>query len=65
MVASSNEVVVTGEGAVEPPVMLARTVLLLTTGNCDGTIVPEISVKAGCVAPGTPEVEIVLIHFEV
>lgn len=48
-----------------PPEMLARIWLLPIDGNCEGDTEPEISVKFGCVALGTPDVDIVLIHFDV
>jgi len=42
---------------------LAALVNATVAGNCPLVAVPEISLKAGCVALGTPEVEIVLIHL--
>ena len=48
-----------------PPEIFDIRALLAMVGSCASVALPLMSVNAGCVALGTPEVEMVLIHFEV
>lgn len=54
---------VRADGIPVPPELFASTVLSEIEGSCARVALPETSENAGCVADGTPDVEIELIHL--